>query len=71
MSQTRKLLGETERSKSKRKNEDTEDDDASQRKRFAEWKEAAEADRETARLWKPPEITDEGQRQAEEAIEHY
>ena len=37
-------------------------------KRLKEWKEAAEADRKLAAEWKPPEITVEGQRQAEEAL---
>ena len=58
----------TERPKTKRKNEDDNEEEESQGKRLAEWKEAAEADRENARLWKPFEITEEGQRQAEEAL---
>jgi hypothetical protein len=37
-------------------------------RRLQEWKDAAEADRKLAESWKPPEITEEGQRQAEEAF---
>ena len=49
----------SESSQTKRKNEELERSDESQRKRIAEWKEAAEADREVAKTWKAPEITDE------------
>jgi hypothetical protein len=44
---------------------DTEEE--SQR-RIQEWKDAADKDRKLAELWKPQEITEEGQRQAEEAF---
>ena len=37
-------------------------------RRVQEWKDAAAADRKLAELWKPQEITEEGQRQAEEAF---
>ena len=37
-------------------------------RRLQEWKDAAAADRKLAELWKPQEITEEGQRQAEEAF---
>jgi len=37
-------------------------------RRLQEWKDAADADRKLAESWKPHEITEEGQRQAEEAF---
>ena len=37
-------------------------------RRVQEWRDAAEADRRLAESWKPPEITEEGQQQAEEAL---
>ena len=45
---------------------DSESEDS--KKRLAEWKAASEADRQVNAAWTSPVITDEGQRQAEEAM---
>ena len=41
--------------------------DEETQKRLQEWKDAAEADRKSAALWVPFEVTEEGHRQADEA----
>ena len=61
-------LGRTRSPQSKRMITPSQDSDEEQQNRLAEWKEAAEADRAQAKAWKAPEITEEGQRQAEAAL---
>ena len=43
------------------------DSDEETQKRLQEWRDAAEADRKSAALWIPFEVTEEGHRQADEA----
>ena len=45
-----------------------EESEEDTQRRVQEWKDAADADRKLAESWKQPEITEEGQRRAEETF---